>query len=178
MRKFAGVCLAAAMLLPVGLIATAPAGAAAVKGATCTKLTGTATLKPGLSNTTTKNKPAITIKNAKLSGCTGGVKTGTLSANLKYGIAQNCVGQVQGTSSGITGTAKVTWNDKSTSTLTLKLVGVTKKPTETTIPGKVTVGNFKGSVSSGTINYTLGKGQCGAKPFTSATFKNVTKIVI
>jgi hypothetical protein len=177
MRKFAGVCLAVAMLLPVGLIASAPAGAA-VKGATCTKLTGTATLKPGLSNTTAKNKPAITIKNAKLTGCTGGVTSGTLSASLKYTIAQNCIGQIKGTSSGITGTAKIVWNDKSTSTLSLKLVGVTKKPTQTTIPGTVTAGAFKGSKSSGTINYTLGTGQCASKPFTSATFKNVTKIVI
>ncbi len=177
MRKFAGAFVAAALLLPAGLIAT-PAGAAPVKGTTCTKLAGTATLKPGLSNTTAKNKPTITIKNAKLTGCNNGVKTGTLSATLKYGLAQNCIGQAQGKSSGIKGTAKIVWNDKSTSTLSLKLVGVTGKPTQTTIPGTVTAGKFKGSKSTGTIEYKLGAGQCGAKPFTSATFTSKTKIVI
>ena len=176
MRKFAGVCLAAAMLLPVGLIAASPAGA--VAGASCAKLTGTANLKPGLSNTATLNKPTITIKNAKLSGCTGGVTTGTLSATLKYTIPSNCLGQATGKSSGIKGTATVVWNDKSTSTLSIKLVGVTKKPTETTIPGTVTAGKFKGSKTSGTTIYTLATGECSAKPFTTATFKNLTKIVI
>ena len=47
MRKFAGVCLAAAMLLPVGLIAASPSGAAAAKP-TCKTATGTATFSPAL----------------------------------------------------------------------------------------------------------------------------------
>ena len=176
MRKFAGVLVAAALVVPAALLAV-PAGAA-VKGSTCTSLTGLATLKPGLSNTTAKNKPTATIKNAKLAGCNNGVKSGLLSATLKWGTANNCVGLAQGKSSNITGTGKVVWNDNSTSTLKLKLVGVTGKPTQLTIPGTVTLGKFKGSTISGKVEFKIPSGQCGTKPLTSPTFKNLGKVVI
>jgi hypothetical protein len=175
MRKFAGVLVAAALLAPVALMA-APAGA--VAGASCKTLSGSATLKPGLSNTAAKNKPTITIKNAKLGGCTGGVTSGLLSATLKFGTANNCIGLAQGKSSNISGTAKVVWNNNSTSSLSLKAVGVNGKPTELTIPGTVTAGKFKGSKSSGTVSFSIPKGQCSTKPLTTPTFKQVTKIVI
>jgi hypothetical protein len=176
MRKFAGLLVAAALIVPAGIIAAAPAGA--VAGASCKTLTGTATLKPGLSNTAAKNKPVITIKNAKLGGCTGGVTSGLLSATLKFGTANNCAGLAQGKSSNISGTSKVVWNNNTTSTLALKLVGVTGKPTQLKITGTVTVGKFKGSNASGTTEFKLPPGQCGTKPLTSPTFKQVTKIVI
>ena len=176
MRKFAGLFVAAALILPAGIIAAAPAGA--VAGASCKTLSGTATLKPGLSNTAAKNKPVITIKNAKLGGCTGGVTSGLLSATLKFGTANNCIGLAQGKSSNISGTAKVVWNNKSTSAVSLKAIGVKGKPTQLTIPGTVTAGKFKGSKTSGTVEFKIPSGQCSSKPLTTPTFKQVTKIVI
>jgi hypothetical protein len=157
-----------------------PSPAGAVAGASCKTLTGTAKLSPGLPPLSSKAlvKATITIKGAKLSGCTGGVTSGALSATLKYGIASNCSTTVAGKTANIKGTATVVWNNKKTSTIALSLVGVTKKPTETTIPGTVTAGMFKGSKSSGTVVYTLAKNNCGTLPFSSATFKSLTKVVI
>jgi hypothetical protein len=60
MRKFAGVALAAAMLVPVGLVAS-PAGAAT--GSQCTKSVGVTNLKTGIATDT-------------LSGCTPVSATG------------------------------------------------------------------------------------------------------
>src|SRR4051794_3791744 len=91
MRKFAGVLVAGALLVPATLLA-APGGAAAAKP-TCTKLTGVATFKPALPKlaSTKKVKPTITITGAKLSGCTGGgVTGGIVKSTLKFGNASNC----------------------------------------------------------------------------------------
>jgi len=177
MRRIAGVLFAVAMVAPIGLVAS-PAGAAA--GATCKTISGTAAFSPGLPPVTAKTtaKPTVTIKNAKLGGCTGGVTSGTLSATLKFGIANNCKTLIAGATTNTSGTATVVWNNKTTSTIALKLVGVKGKPTQTTIPGTVTTGAFKGSKSSGTVVYTIAGGQCTSKPLTSVPFKQVTSIVI
>jgi hypothetical protein len=106
------------------------------------------------------------------------VTSGLLSATLKFGTANNCIGLAQGKSSNISGTAKVVWNNKATSTITLKAVGVPGKPTQLKIPGTVTAGKFKGSKTSGTTEFKIPSGQCSSKPLTSPTFKQVTKIVI
>jgi hypothetical protein len=160
------------MLLPVGLIAAAPADA--VGGTVCKTASGTATFLPALPSikSTTKNKPTVTIKNGKLAGCVGGgVTSATLTATLKFGLASNCKSLLAGASTNTKGTEKITWNNKKTSTVTLTLTGVPKKPTNITATGPVTLGLFKGSKQSGTLAFTLPAGACTTKPLSTVTFK-------
>ena len=70
MRKFGGVLLAVAMVLPIGVITAGPAGAAT--GLTCTKLGGTVTWSPPVPKTGAGHSN-ITLK-APLSACTGTAK--------------------------------------------------------------------------------------------------------
>ncbi len=89
MRKTAGVLCAMALLIPAGVSAAAPAGAA---GASCTKITGSATFSPALPITKSKvtAKPTITTSST-ISGCTGGgVKSGTTTLKTKSTVGLNC----------------------------------------------------------------------------------------
>src|ERR1700722_5449421 len=87
MRKVAGVLLAAAMLLPVGLVA-APAGAATLL--TCTTLTGTAKWTPPVSPTVKATHNVVAT--GKISGCTGtkGITSGTFTFTSKGTTKENC----------------------------------------------------------------------------------------
>jgi hypothetical protein len=176
MRKFAGVCLAAAMLVPVGLIAAAPAGAAAPK-TTCKTASGTATFKPALPALGSKVtvKPTITVTGT-LSGCTGGgVKSAKISAVLKQAIAGNCTTLLKGATANIAGSETLTWDTKATSTVkVLKLAGVTGKPTQTNATGAVTSGLFLKAKQTGTLNFTPLTGGCTTKPLSKVSFKQVT----
>ena len=158
-RRVAGFLVAAAMVVPLGLIAS-PAGAAGTT--TCKTASGTATFSPALPKigSKTKVKPTVTIKGAKVSGCTGGVKTGTFNASLKFSVASNCDTLLAGAPTGTKGTETITWNTKKTSTVALSLVGVKGHVTQTKASGPVSAGLFKGSKQSGSLNYTLPTGAC------------------
>ena len=176
MRKFAGVCLAAAMLLPMGLIAAAPAGAAAPK-TTCSKASGTATFKPPLPalTSTAVVKPVITVTGT-LTGCKGGgVTSAKIKAVLKQAIAGNCTTLLKGATANISGSETLTWNTKATSTVkTLKLAGVKGNATQTNATGAVTAGLFLKAKQTGTLAFTpLNKGCTGA-PLAKVSFKQVT----
>ena len=179
MRKFAGVLLAAAMVLPAAMITT-QAGAAAAKP-TCKAVAGQATFSPALPALSSKatTKPTVTIKGAKLTGCTGGgVTGGTVAATLKFGIANNCTTVLAGASTKTTGTVTIVWNTKATSTAKVTLVGVTNKPTSQTVSGPITTGLFKGSKLSVVTNYTPLKGGCTTAGLALVSFKNVGALTI
>jgi len=177
MRKFAGLLVAARSLSRPGssrLLRRARSQARLVR-----TLTGAATLKPGLSNTAAKNKPVITIKNAKLGGCTGGVTSGLLSATLKFGTANNCVGLAQGKSSNISGTSKVVWNNNTTSTLALKAGRCHRQaPSSRSRAPSPSATSRARTPRDQRVQDPPPSGQCSTKPLTSPTFKQVTKIVI
>ena len=176
-RKVAGFLVAAAMALPIGLIAS-PAGAAGAT--TCKTASGTATFSPALPKlgSAAKVKPTVTITGAKLGGCTGGAKSGTFKASLKFSAASNCTSLLAGATTGTKGTETVTWNTLKISTVALTLVGVNGHPTQTKAAGGVTAGLFKGSKQSGTLNYTLPTGACTSAGLSKVTFKQLTPIVI
>jgi len=180
MRKFVGVLCAAAMLLPVGIMATT-AGAAAAKPS-CKTLTGEASFSPALPALSSKltTKPTITIKGAKLSGCAGGgVTGGTVNSTLKFGVANNCKSLLAGATTNTTGTVTVTWNTKKTSTAAkVTLKGVTGKPTSQTVSGKITAGLFVGSTISVTTMFTPLKGGCTTAGLALVSFKNVTPLTV
>jgi hypothetical protein len=144
MRKVAEVLVVAAMVLPIGLIAS-PAGAAT--GTTCKTTSGTATFSPALpkvGNTTLVNS-TITVKNGKLGGCNNGVTSGTIGLSAKISNA-NCSSLISPpkTAKPTTGTEKITWvpASKGTSTIPVTLGTVKGKPTETTLSGTVSSGAF------------------------------------
>ncbi|MGO9876637.1 MAG: hypothetical protein ACLPVY_22920 [Acidimicrobiia bacterium] len=177
MRKLAGVLLAAAMMLPVGVMVS-PAGAAT--GTTCKTASGTATFTPPLPKigSTTKVKPTIKVTGT-LGGCTGGgVTGGTISATLKQAVAGNCSSLLAGATANIAGTETITWNTKATSTVALKLTGVTKKATETTATGPVSAGLFKGTKQAGTLNYTPLSHGCTTAALVKVSFKQITALTI
>jgi hypothetical protein len=179
MRKFAGVLMAAAMVLPVGIIAT-QAGAAAAKP-TCTTISGQASFSPALPalSSSATTKPTVTIKGAKLAGCTGGgVTGGTVASTLKFGIANNCKTLLAGASTKTTGTVTIVWNTKATSTAKVTLVGVTGKATSQTVSGPITTGLFKGSKISVVTNFTPLKGGCTTAGLALVSFKQVSPLTI
>jgi hypothetical protein len=172
MRKVAGVLLVSALMLPVGLVATNAGAAAATP--TCKALAGTATFSPAIPKigSATKVKPTISIKAAKLSGCTGsGVTGGTVNSTLKFGLAANCSSLLKGDATKTAGTVSIIWNTKATSTVAkATLVGVTGHPTQSTVSGAITAGLFKGKKVSVVTNYVLPKGGCTAAALSKVTF--------
>lgn len=168
--------LAAATMLPIGLIAS-PAGAA-VK-TSCKSASGSATFTPALPklNSTSKVKPTIKIVGGKLAGCTGGgVTGGTLGATIKFANAANCSSLLAGAPTGAKGTETITWSNKQTSTVTLTLTAVKGQPTQTKTTGVVTAGLFKGAKQTGTLNYTPVGGGCTTANLSKVTFKQVTPV--
>jgi len=176
MRKVAGVLVAAAMVLPIGLIAS-PAGAAS--GTTCKTTSGTATFSPALpkiGNTTLVNS-TITVKNGKLGGCNNGVTGGAVTLSAKI-LNANCSSLISPPKNAkpTTGTEKITWApaSKGTSTIPVTLGTVKGHPTQTTLSGTVSAGTFKGTKVSGTVVYTIPSGACQKTALSTVTFKQLT----
>jgi len=168
--------VAAAMVLPIGFVAS-PAGAAA--GTTCKTTSGTATFSPALpklGNKTLVNS-TISVKNGKLGSCNNGVTGATVSLTAKISNA-NCatLASPPKVTKPTTGTEKIVWAPKAkgTSTIPLTLGTVKGKPTEATLSGTVSAGLFKGTKISGTVVYTIPKGACTATALSTVTFKQLT----
>jgi hypothetical protein len=180
MRKVAGVLFAAAMVLPIGLVAS-PAGA--VGGTSCKTASGSATFTPALPKLGSKVLVISTVKatGAKIGACTGGgVKSATASITAKFSKPGNCTTLATSkTPSPTKGTGTWVWNTKKTSTIALTLTGGTgATATHAKLAGTVTAGLFKGSKLSGSVIYTIPAGACQKVALTKVTFKQLTAIVI
>jgi hypothetical protein len=139
----------------------------------CTKLNGTATFKPPLPKLASakKLKPTVTIKGAKLAGCTGGgVTGGTVAATMKFGAASNCTTLAEGAPTNTKGTVTVAWSNKRTSTVSATLKAVAGKMTLQTLAGKIAAGQFKGSKLSATTEFVIAGGQCTAQNLSTVPF--------
>jgi hypothetical protein len=171
MRKVAGVLFAAAMMLPVGFMAS-PAGAAG--GTTCTAPSGTITILPGL---TTKLTVQTISFNLPLKGCKGGGVTGGSvkgsEKTTKINIATFSTGKPLPLS------ATITWNTHATSQFTaVASTKTTKTGISYVIKSKISKGLFAKLTltTSGTVGFgKAGKGGAisnlilkGTKPFTIA----------
>jgi hypothetical protein len=167
-RKFYVFTMAIALMAPLAVLNAGPSGAAAAKGTTCSGQTGTATIKPGLSNTA--RTVTITAKTT-LTKCTGTVKSGTGVASIVMKGA-NCAGLAKtGGKSNIS--EKITWNTKTTSTFK----GTSKtgpKVGQATITGSISAGTFKGLKVSTIIAFVPKAGQgCAGKGIQNLTIKSV-----
>ena len=179
------VFLAVAMLLPLSVAEAPSAGAAA--GTTCKLFSGTARVSPGLpiAGSTRLVKPTFSIKDAKLSGCHGTVRGGTVSAKLKFSKRSNCTTLVTQASGNIVsrakGTLTIVWNNTKTSTFSFSLSfgAVTGKPELAAATGTVTAGLFKGMKGAGTVLWVLGMNECfNGAPLTYLTFSGFGAFVM
>jgi hypothetical protein len=173
-----GSLLLAVMALATTAIVVAPANAATVSQ-TCSKLTGSVTIKPGI-NTTPRPQTATAKGNA--SGCSPAAKTGgsgVLTATLKLPSNSSCTGLATGNQT-LKLTAKVTWKNKQTSSLALTAkTGTGSNVLVATLTGKVSAGLFATKAVTGQIKVKPGAGQdCVNHPVTTLTFTNTKPFVI
>ena len=181
MRKVATALFAAAMVLPLALVA-APAGSveSAASKPACKTLAGSETFSPALPKLSSpaKVKPTVTIK-ANLGGCTGaGIVSGALTARLKFGIASNCTTLAMGASTNTRGTATIVWNTKASTTAAVTSRAVAGKPTAQVVAGPVTAGLFKGSRLSVTTVFVAPKAGCTSSGLAKVTISQATALKI
>ena len=174
MRKTFGLLCAAALMLPVGIIAAAPAGAATVTQ--CGVAKGTATFKPPLPKlgNSTKVKSKLT-STGTVSGCKGG---GVTSGKTKFtqtsaSTGANCTTLVQpkATDKPTVGTLTTTWQNGKVSTAKSTAIKQTDA-THANITGKITSGLFLGKTLKGTVEFTPESGGCTSKDLSKVTYVN------
>jgi len=172
----ASAMLAAAFALS-GIVATPAVAAAPTQS--CTKVTGTATFAPGLTNTAKNN--TVTAKGTE-TGCTPAAATGgsgTLTATIKLTL-----GSCNKLSTGgqkLVGTAASTWKNKKVSKYSLTFTtGTGAAITTATISGKVSSGLFAGKKIAGQVKFKIvGAPDCSnAKPIKNVTFTGSKPFVI
>jgi hypothetical protein len=176
MRKALGFFFAAALLVPVGVIATSPAGAAA-KLPTCKTLMGVQTFKPGLPKLGDPKKVTSTTKStAKITGCTGGGVTGGTTVSKPGTYKGNCTTLLSAKKGTVTkGSSTITWSNHKTSTVTTTLTSLSAPGSaspQLKLESKFTVGQFKGTTSTTTIKATAPAGSCTQKALTQFNFVN------
>ncbi len=180
MRKAAGLLFATSLLLPVSVLAAAPAGSAAAKGPTCKTFTASITVTPGLPKLGTPTKVNAVVKTTgKIGGCTGGPVAGvtgaTVAASYKYN--GNCTTLVTG-KGGVTtpGTSALKWsNGKSSTTVTTTktLSKPLATPTILQLTTKITAGQYKGAINVGKVTQTSPKGACQTTTGSKATLTGI-----
>ena len=179
------VILAVSMLAPLGVIDVSSVGAAS--GTTCQALRGTAVLSPGLPSlgNAAVVRPIISVIGAKINGCRGPVTSASASGKLRFAKPSNCtrlISQITAnTKVSATGTVVLTWSTHTTSevAMTLTFGSVANKPTLATLTGTVTSGLFKGTKTTGTIQWSLGTTECfGGAPLTSAAFSGFAPFLV
>jgi hypothetical protein len=181
MRVSARFLLAAAMVLPFGLVAMPSAGAAG--GTSCAHTSGTATFNPVLpkSGDSTTVTPKVSGKKGAITSCSGGgVTSATLTTKAKFHTPTNCDILLSGNPSKKppSGTITTKWNTGATSTASVKLLPVSGQTLEAHITGKVTSGLFVGLTVNQTISFAPKTGNCLTTDLSSVTFSEVTPLTI
>jgi hypothetical protein len=179
MRKFLGLFVAAGLLVSAAAVVSAPAGAAA--GTSCKTGGGSATFAPPLPDVSSKKKVKDVLKSSgKVAGCSGAVKTGTITGVSPKSTGSNCTTLATPTKTPTKVTLTVKWNKGESSTIAAQLKQIPKVAVTTqTVSGPVTKGQFKGLKLSGKFTYTLPKGACGkGHALAKLTYKDVGAIVI
>jgi hypothetical protein len=182
MRKTLGVLTAAALMLPVGLTAIAPAGSAAALP-TCNAAKGTFKFTPALQLKTTA-KGGVLSSAGTLASCSGGGVTAgkTVFKSPKGTTASGCSTLIKPDpkSKGTIGAFTITWSNKKTSTAKTFAIKQTAALVDATTIGKITSGLFVGKTIKGTVTFTLNKGGCSTVPATGGTYinKKATKFTI
>jgi hypothetical protein len=182
MRKLAGLLCAAAVALPVPLLAESASAAGSVA---CSSLEGTEVWQSPLPkrHAGRTTKPTITINDAKLGGCTssgGAIRRGMVDATIKWLDPGNCDTLMTYTPGmpepRIKGTVTITWNTGTTSSVAVSLRPT--KPYVQKVTGTVTQGKYLGSTFSVMLLIAPPPGACDTKPLSTTPFSGLTKLVI
>ena len=177
MRKVAGVLLAAAMVLPIALVAS-PAGAAG--GTTCKTTTATATFSPALPILGSKTKVNTTVTSTgTISGCVGGGVTGG-SFKTSYKLTgENCSVLLAYTGKKTTAPITTTWSNHQTSTGTITLIPIKGSPTKNNVTGVTTKGLFVGLHLTTSYTFTAVPATgCTKTPLAKVSVKGASPVVI
>ncbi len=170
MRKFVGLFAAAALLVPAAIIVSQPAGAAG--GTSCKTGKGSATFTPPLPKLGDTKKVKDVLKSkGTLAGCSGAVKSATITGVSPKSTGSNCttIANPAGKPTKVTLTVK--WNKGAASTVAGQLAIIKGKPvTNQAFTGKVTKGQFVGLKVAGKITYKIPTGQCVSKPLSNVTY--------
>ncbi|MGH9016857.1 MAG: hypothetical protein ACRDY1_03830 [Acidimicrobiales bacterium] len=169
------VILVAAAVIPTGVVVAAgPAGAKtkAPPPSIACKVTGSATISPGVSETPAKQTLTVTLS---LSSCTGSSVAGITgtsqsgSTTEKGKTPETCASLLEpGTPTKSKGT--INWNNGTTSMESVTSTLGDPGPGESTVTGKISKGTFKKGKVAAALTDTLGAGQnCTSVPVTSAT---------
>ena len=180
MRKAAGLLFATSLLIPVGALSAAPAGA--VAGTACKAFKATITNTPGLAKVGVAAKANITVKLVgSLTGCVGGgVTSAAITQTYKYN--GNCTTFITGKGGKTTPTVPVAsfkWSNGKTSSATSTTKLLTKPgatPAKIKLDTKITKGLFVGAKSSGTVTLTAPAGSCVTIPGSKATLAGGTAV--
>jgi hypothetical protein len=180
MRKAAGMLAALSLVIPAGILVTAPAGAA-TPTTKCKKLVGVQHFNPALPKIgSTQQVTSKTTATATISGCVGGGVTSgkVVTTPGKYhGNCQTLVFAKKGTVTK--GTAKITWNNKKTSNVATTLTSLSAPGTASPklkLVTKFVKGLFAGHTSTTTITATAPKGSCTSTGLKQFNFKNTSPI--
>ena len=181
MRKYLGVALMVAALLPLAVYMAQPSGAAGT-GISCSKLTGTAVWSPPAPKIGSTKKVKSTVKaTGTVSGCTGtkGITSGKFTFLSKATTAGNC-STLLSSKKASTATSSITWNNKkksASSKLTLTPAGTATLK----VSGKVSSGTvFTGKAVGATVVFTPLNGGCTKNDLSKASIalKKNTKFTI
>jgi hypothetical protein len=177
-RTLARATMLVSLLLPASLlIAEAPAGAAIVQK--CTKITGTATFTPGLTNTPRDN--TVRAKGSQ-TGCTPIAATGgsgVLTATIV--VKQGSCAKLGTGGQALPATATTQWKNGKLSHYKFTLrTGTGANATVANFAGGVTSGLYAGRHVQGAIKFTVtGGGNCtAAKPIKTISFVNTKPFTI
>ena len=165
MRGFGKILMVAVLAIPAGLVAVAPSGAATPTSITCKTMAGTEVFTPPLPITGSVAL-TVTIKNAKLTGCTGaGGVSGLLSLTTK--TKGSCA--TLGKGATVKGAESITWANKTSSTIAVTQTSPFKK--------NALLASENGSVTKGTL---VGKKQTFSILFVIPTkgFTGCTKTAV
>jgi hypothetical protein len=172
MRKAVGLLIAMSTLIPAGMIAATPAGAAAGPG--CKAITGVATLKPGLPAGKTTVNTTVSIV-SHLTGCSGaGGASATATSTTKL-TKVNCANFSKAQGASKPATQHIVWAKGQTSTASASLKS--KGGLSSTLTSITTAGLYKGTKLTGTLVGTLVGGGCVSKPLSTLDFKSTGKLV-
>jgi hypothetical protein len=179
MRKFVGIFFAIAIAAPIGVIAAAPAGAAAA-GTTCKSFSGTASFNPTLPKLGSPSKvKSVLTGTGSIGSCSGTVSGGGVRFVSAKSVGENCTNLGTPPTAAIKATEVISWSNGKTSTIAIKLAEIPGNPVTTqAITGTVTVGAFKGLHEKGKLMYSVLNGGCTSSGLSRISFQASGSITI
>ena len=178
MRKFVGIFFVIAIAAPLGVIAAAPAGAAAA-GTTCKSFGGTASFNPTLPKLGSGTKvKSVLSGTGTIGSCSGTVSGGSVKFVSAKSASENCTTLGTAPTASIKATEVITWNTGKTSTIAIKLSEIPGNPVTTqALTGSVTAGEFKGLHERGKLMYSV-LGGCISSGLSKISFQASGSITI